>query len=76
MQPLLIPVWFIVPGLYEAGRLKWHSVHAWVVGRWFAGLPVTPVVNDVVELWHPLQSPVVGCAGSIAGVGRVTIVTP
>ena len=51
-------------------------MHAWVVGMWFAGFPVTPVVNDTVELWQPLQSPVVGCAGSIAGVGRVTIVTP
>jgi len=39
-------------------------------------MPVTPVVNDVVELWQVLQSPVVGCAGSAAGVGRVTIVTP
>jgi hypothetical protein len=43
---------------------------------WFAGFPVTPVVKEVVELWQPLQSPEVGCAGSIAGVGRVTIVTP
>jgi hypothetical protein len=32
VQPLLIPLWFITPGLYEAGRLAWHSVHAAVVG--------------------------------------------
>ena len=76
VQPLLIPVWFIVPGLYDPGRLKWHNVHAAFVGTWFAGLPVTPVVNDVVELWHVPHSPVVGCAGSCAAVGRVTITTP
>jgi hypothetical protein len=41
-----------------------------------AGLLVTPLVNDDVELWQVLQSPVGGCAGSCAAVGRVTIVTP
>ena len=52
-------------------------MHAAVVGMWFAGLPpLTPVVNDVVELWQPLQSPVGGWFGSAAAVGRVTIVTP
>ena len=37
---------------------------------------VTPVVNDVVELWQVPQSPVGGWFGSCAAVGRVTIVTP
>ena len=42
-----------------------------------AGLPaVMPVVKATVELWQLEQSPVVGCAGSCAAVGRVTIVTP
>ena len=55
----------------------WQLVHASVVGMWFEGLPpVMPVVNDVVELWQLEQSPVVGCTGSCAAVGRVTIVTP
>ena len=38
--------------------------------------PVTPLANDVVELWQVEQSPVVGCSASCAAVGRVTIVTP
>ena len=55
----------------------WHSVQAWVVGRWLAGLPpVTPVVNDVVELWQLAHSPLGGWLASCAVVGRVTIVTP
>ena len=48
-----MPVWFITPGLYDDG-LVWHSVHAAVVGMWFAGLPpLTPVLNEVVEVWQP-----------------------
>ena len=55
-----MPLWFITPGTRLFGFV-WHSVQAWVVGRWFAGLPpVTPLLNDVVELWHVAQSPVVG----------------
>ena len=34
------------------------------------------MLNDVVDVWHPLQSPLTGWFGSAAGVGRVTIVTP
>ena len=34
------------------------------------------MLNDVVEVWQPLQSPLTGWFGSAAGVGRVTIVTP
>ena len=45
-----MPVWFIVPGLYDPGRPRWHSVHAALVGMWFAGLLVTPVVNEVVDV--------------------------
>ena len=43
---------------------------------WFVGLVVIPAENDVVELWQPPHSPVVGWFGSCAGVGRVTMVTP
>ena len=44
---------------------------------WLAGLPpVTPVANDVVEVWQVAHSPVVGWFGSCVAVGRVTIVTP
>ena len=50
VQPLLMPAWFITPGL-KVVVLLWHSVHAWLVGMWFAGLPpVTPVANDTVEV--------------------------
>ena len=52
----------------------WHSVHACVVGMWFAGFAVA-TLNDVV-VWQDAQSPVAGCAGSWTGVGRVTIATP
>jgi hypothetical protein len=38
---------------------------------WFAGLGIS-AVNEVVELWQRLQSPLVGCGAR----GRVTIVTP
>ena len=77
VQPVVIPEWFIVPGLYDPGRPRWHSVHAAFVGMWFAGLPPpTPLANDVVDVWQLPQSPVGGCAGSCAAVGRVTIVTP
>jgi hypothetical protein len=34
--------------------------HAALVGMWFAGMPVMPVVNDTVELWQVPHSPVVG----------------
>ena len=52
-------------------------MHASVVGMWFEGLPpVMPVVNATVELWQLEHSPVLGCNGSCAAVGRVTIVTP
>jgi len=54
----------------------WHSVHVWLVGTWFAGIVVMPAANDVVELWQAAQSPASGCAGSFAGVGRVTMLTP
>ena len=43
---------------------------------WFAGTPVIPVVNDVVDVWHVPHSPVSGWLRSCAAVGRVTIVTP
>ncbi len=44
---------------------------------WFAGLPPEDALaNEVFELWQVEQSPVVGCAGSCAAVGRVTMVTP
>jgi hypothetical protein len=50
VQPLVMPLWFITPGTRLFG-LVWHSVHAWFVGTWFAGLPpVTPLLNEVVEL--------------------------
>ena len=50
VQPLLMPLWFITPGL-NVVVLLWHSVQACVVGMWFAGLPpVTPLLNDVVEV--------------------------
>ena len=50
VQPLVMPLWFITPGTRLLG-LVWHSVHAWLVGMWFAGLPpVTPIPNDTVEL--------------------------
>ena len=60
VQPLVMPLWFITPGLNDV-VLVWHSVHAAVVGMWLAGLPlVTPVANDVVDVWQVAQSPVVG----------------
>ena len=43
---------------------------------WFAGIVVTPLENEVVELWQLPHSPDSGWFGSCAGVGRVTIVTP
>jgi hypothetical protein len=49
VHPLAIPAWFIVPGLYDAGSPRWHSVHGCAVGMWFAGFPVTPALNDTVE---------------------------
>ena len=64
-------IWGLIAALSIAA-----SVHAALVGMWFAGFPVTPLLKEVVELWQPPQSPVAGCAGSIAAVGRVTIVTP
>ncbi len=76
-QPVTMPVWFITPDPGAVLPPAWHSVQAWVVGRWLAGLPpVTPVVNDVVELWQLEHSPLGGWLGSCAVVGRVTIVTP
>jgi len=74
-QPEVMPVWFIVAPVHTPG-VVWHSVHVWLVGTWFAGIAVMPAANDVVELWQAAQSPLSGCAGSFAGVGRVTIVTP
>ena len=60
VQPPVMPVWFITPGL-NVVVLLWHSVQAWLVGMWLAGLPpVTPVLNEVVEVWQVPQSPVVG----------------
>ena len=76
VQPLLIPVWTIVPGLYDPGRLRWHNVQAAFVGMWFAGKLVIPIVNDTVDVWQVAQSPVFGWIASCAGVGRVTMVTP
>ncbi len=52
-------MWFITPGLYDV-VFAWHSVHAAVVGMWFAGFPVTPLLNEVVDVWQDEQSPVVG----------------
>ena len=31
-----------------------------------------PVANETVELWQVAHSPLLGCRGSCAGVGRVT----
>ena len=60
VQPLVMPLWFITPGL-NVVVLVWHSVQAWLVGMWLAGLPpVTPVLNEVVEVWQVPQSPAVG----------------
>jgi len=59
VQPAVIPVWFITPGLNDAG-LVWHNVHVAVVGMWFAGLPATPLLNEVVDVWQLEQSPDVG----------------
>jgi hypothetical protein len=75
-QPVVMPVWLITPGLSVAP--VWHSVQAWVVGMWLAGMlpPDVPEENEAFEVWQLEQSPVVGCAGSCAGVGRVTIITP
>ena len=52
-------------------------MHASAVWMWFEGLPpVMPVANVTVELWQLEHSPVIGCNGFCAAVGRVTIVTP
>ncbi len=59
VQPEVIPVWFITPGLYDV-VFAWHSVHAAVVGMWFAGFPTTPLLNEVVDVWQVEQSPAVG----------------
>ncbi len=75
-QPLVMPAWFIVcqrivrgVGVAPRARLAWSGCGS-------TACAVTPVVNDVVELWQLAHSPVVGCTGSCAAVGRVTIVTP
>ena len=76
MQPVVIPVWFITPGFMLCG-LVWQRLQAWLVGMWLLGLPpLTPVVNDVVDVWHVEHSPEGGWPGSCAAVGRVTMVTP
>ena len=59
VQPEVMPLWFITPGLNDV-VLVWHSVHAAVVGMWFAGFPVTPLLNEVVDVWQVEHSPVVG----------------
>ena len=59
VQPLVMPLWFITPGTRLFG-LVWQSVQACVVGMWLAGLLVTPLLNEVVELWQVPHSPVVG----------------
>jgi hypothetical protein len=66
-QPLLMPAWFITPGLRLAG-LVWHTVHTCVVGMWPAGMATAPL-NDAVLVWQVAHSPVAGCD---AVVGRVT----
>ena len=76
VQPLVMPLWFITPGTRLFG-LVWHSVQAWFVGMWLAGLPpVTPLLKEGVEVWQVPHSPLLGWFGSCAAVGRVTIVTP
>ena len=59
-QPLVMPLWFITPGTRLFGFV-WQTAQAWVVGRWFAGLPpINPLLNDAVEAWQVAHSPVVG----------------
>ena len=60
VQPFVMPLWFITPGL-NVVVLLWQSVQAWLVGMWLAGLPpVTPLLNEPVDVWQLAQSPVVG----------------
>ena len=73
VQPLLMPLWFITPGLY-VGRLAWHRAHACVVGMWFVGSALARAKDVVV--WQVPQSPVRGWFASWVGDGRTTIVTP
>ena len=54
----------------------WHNVQGWLVGMCPTAWVVTPVPNEVVDVWQLLQSPDVGCLESWAGVGLVTMLTP
>jgi hypothetical protein len=60
VQPVVMPVWFITPDFGPVLPPAWHCVHAAVVGMWFAGSPMMPVVKDTVELWQVPHSPLVG----------------
>ena len=45
------------PGIGFDVAVAWHSVHAWVVGMWLAGMPpVTLLLKEVVEPWQVEQS--------------------
>ncbi len=74
-QPEVMPAWFITPDLNELVS-AWHSVHAAVVGTWFAGLPpVTPVAKDTVDVWQAAQSAVVGMCPVPCGFGVTPVKT-
>ena len=61
VQPLVMPRVVHHPRLDQMSGLVWHARTPPLVGMWFAGLPpVTPLLNDVVDVWQVEQSPVVG----------------
>ena len=51
-------------GITEKSVLVWQAVHCALAayGMWFDGL--SWALKKFVPLWHWLQSPVLGCAGS------------
>ena len=67
---LVIPVWFITPDFGPTLPFAWHSEHAAVVGMWFVGMPpVTPVLNDTVDVWQLSHGAVVTGCPVPCGVG-------
>ena len=50
----------------------WHCVQLVEMPVWF----IVQVLNEAVDVWHPLQSRLAGLGMCVAVVGCVTIVTP
>jgi len=55
-QPVVIPVWSIFQ-LVKVTVLVWQFSHGAKVGKWFAGLLMTPSDWLLWQLAHPLVTP-------------------